>query len=98
MGPAADRGLSPARVERQLAHSLERLGVEQVELFLAHEFDPEVALGESLARFEALQNSFSLLQRDDQEQVLPLWRGARGHLSGLPPAGRGPAGRQVPAR
>jgi len=108
MAPGADRGLAPERVERQLAHSLERLGVEQVELFLAHEFDPEVPVGESLAGFEALraagltraygvsnfdagqleqalaagepaavQNSFSLLERGDQGQVLPMCEARR---------------------
>lgn len=103
IAPGADRGLAPERIERQLAASLERLGVEQVELYLAHEFDPEVPLDESLASLEArreagqtraygvsnfdsdqleqalaagrpaaVQNSFSLLARGDQESVLPL--------------------------
>ncbi|HEY3728648.1 MAG TPA: aldo/keto reductase [Solirubrobacteraceae bacterium] len=50
-----DHGLAPERVGRQLACSLERLGVDRVELFLAHEFDPEVPLAESLAGFASLQ-------------------------------------------
>jgi aryl-alcohol dehydrogenase-like predicted oxidoreductase len=98
----ADHGLSPARIERQIASSLERLGVDRVELYLAHEFDPEVPLDETIGAFEELvsrgliraygvsnfgaeqleqaaaigspsciQNSFSLLERDDEREVLP---------------------------
>jgi aryl-alcohol dehydrogenase-like predicted oxidoreductase len=103
MAAGADQGLAPERIERQLADSLERLGVGQVELYLAHDFDPAVPLSESLASFDglraagrvraygvsnfdagqleralaegdpaAVQNSFSLLERGDQEDVLPL--------------------------
>src|SRR3954452_1227484 len=49
MREGADHGLSPGRIERQFAQSLERLRTDHVELFLAHEFDPEVPLGETLA-------------------------------------------------
>lgn len=97
-------GLGPARVERQLASSLERLGVEQVDLYLAHWFDPDVPLVSTLGSFEraraagrvraygasnfgaaqvramlaagaqpcAVENGYSLLQRDDEEEVLEL--------------------------
>jgi aryl-alcohol dehydrogenase-like predicted oxidoreductase len=99
----ADRGLSRARIERQLASSLERLGIDHVELYLAHEFDREVPLEEttgvldelvargaigaygvsnfSAAQLEAavaagspasVQNSFSLLERADEAELLPL--------------------------
>ncbi len=50
----ADRGLAPARIVRQLRSSLERLGVEQVELYLAHEYDPDVPLAETFGAFETL--------------------------------------------
>ncbi|MBV9006656.1 MAG: aldo/keto reductase, partial [Solirubrobacterales bacterium] len=50
----ADQGLAPARIARQLRSSLERLGVEHVELYLAHEYDPDVPLAETLGAFEAL--------------------------------------------
>src|SRR5216683_792261 len=40
MQAGADRGLRPERIARQLRTSLERLGVDHVELYLAHEFDP----------------------------------------------------------
>ena len=47
MQAGADHGLRPERIARQLRMSLERLGVDQVELYLAHEFDPDVPLAES---------------------------------------------------
>jgi aryl-alcohol dehydrogenase-like predicted oxidoreductase len=99
----ADHGLSRGRIERQLASSLDRLGTDHVDVYLAHEFDPEVPLEETVAAFEELvasgaigayggsnfsahqleqaaavgslscvQNSFSLLERGDEEDVLPL--------------------------
>jgi aryl-alcohol dehydrogenase-like predicted oxidoreductase len=52
MSAGADRGLAPARVERQLRSSLERLGVERVELYLAHDFDPAVPLPDTLGAFD----------------------------------------------
>jgi aryl-alcohol dehydrogenase-like predicted oxidoreductase len=99
----ADRGLSRARIERQLASSLERLNTDRVDVYLAHEFDPEVPLEETVGAFEDLvksgtvgaygvsnfsahqleqaaeagspacvQNSFSLLERSDEDELLPL--------------------------
>src|SRR3982751_3318917 len=44
MRAGADHGLAPERIERQLAASLDRLGTDHVELYLAHEYDPDVAL------------------------------------------------------
>jgi aryl-alcohol dehydrogenase-like predicted oxidoreductase len=106
MQAGADRGLSPGRISRQLRASLDRLGVDQVELYLAHDFDPGVPLVESfgsleLARAEgmiqaygvsnfdaaqlaaalaagaplAIQNSYSLLARQDEREILPLCAG-----------------------
>jgi aryl-alcohol dehydrogenase-like predicted oxidoreductase len=103
MDAGADRGLSRGRIERQLAASLDRLGADSAELYLAHEFDPEVPLEETVGVFEDLvatgaiaaygvsnfssrqleraaavgapacvQNSFSLLERGDEKDVLPL--------------------------
>src|ERR1700733_5168268 len=40
MTAGADHGLRPERIVRQLEASLDRLGVPQVPLYLAHEFDP----------------------------------------------------------
>jgi aryl-alcohol dehydrogenase-like predicted oxidoreductase len=53
MDAGADSGLKPERIERQLQSSLERLGVDRVELYLAHDFDPDVPLVETFAAFEA---------------------------------------------
>ena len=99
----ADHGLKPDRVARQLRMSLDRLGVDRVELYLAHEYDPDVPLAESTGAFAAaqadgligaygvsnfggaqltawlaagspvaLQNSYSLLARQDEAELLPL--------------------------
>jgi len=57
MDTGADYGLSPGRIERQLRSSLERLGVDYVELYLAHDFDPDVPLADSFAAFEELQGA-----------------------------------------
>jgi aryl-alcohol dehydrogenase-like predicted oxidoreductase len=103
MSAGADHGLSRERIERQLASSLDRLGTDRVDLYLAHEFDPDVALEESFGALEdfvtrgvigaygvsnfgarqlqraaaagspvGVQNSFSLLDRADEAEVLPL--------------------------
>ena len=50
----ADHGLWPARIARQIDASLCRLGVERVSLYLAHEFDPEVPLDDTLRAFDDL--------------------------------------------
>jgi aryl-alcohol dehydrogenase-like predicted oxidoreductase len=102
-GDSEDRGLAPDRIRRQLAGSLERLGVERIDLYLAHEPDPAAPLADSISMFEQLraegligawglsnydaggirealavarpalvQNSFSLLDRGDEREVLPL--------------------------
>jgi aryl-alcohol dehydrogenase-like predicted oxidoreductase len=54
MDVGRDHGLSRERITRQLESSLERLGVERVDAYLAHEFDPETPLDETLATFEGL--------------------------------------------
>jgi aryl-alcohol dehydrogenase-like predicted oxidoreductase len=99
----ADHGLKPERIARQLRASLDRLGVDRVDLYLAHDFDPDVPLGDSFGAFEqaradgaidaygvsnfdarqladslaagapqAIQNSYSLLAREDERELLPL--------------------------
>jgi aryl-alcohol dehydrogenase-like predicted oxidoreductase len=100
-GTPGDTGLAPDRVARQLAASLERLGVERVDFYLAHEPDPAVPLEQTVACFDELraqglvgawglsnfsleeiraagpaivQDSFSLLDRADEEDVLPYCR------------------------
>jgi aryl-alcohol dehydrogenase-like predicted oxidoreductase len=106
MEAGADQGLKPDRIGRQLRSSLDRLGVDHVEMYLAHEFDPDVPLAETLGTFgaaqadgligaygvsnfdaaqleaalaagapRAVQNSYSLLARRDEREVLPLCAG-----------------------
>jgi aryl-alcohol dehydrogenase-like predicted oxidoreductase len=103
MRAGADHGLARERIVRQIESSLDRLGVDHVDVYLAHEFDPETPVEETAATFEALvkrgmirswglsnvdgdqlrrflevgrprvvQNSYSLLDRADEEEVLPL--------------------------
>jgi aryl-alcohol dehydrogenase-like predicted oxidoreductase len=103
MAEGEDRGLAPDRVRRQIDTSLGRLGVERVDLYLAHAWDDDVPaaelagvfdelvaagkigayglsniegarLSEALAAgsFAAVQNSYSLLDREVEDQVLPL--------------------------
>ncbi len=52
MTAGADHGLAPERIARQLRSSLDRLGVDHVELYLAHDFDPDVPLAETFGAFE----------------------------------------------
>jgi aryl-alcohol dehydrogenase-like predicted oxidoreductase len=103
MAIGADHGLAPQRIERQLHASLERLGVERVDIYMTHEFDPDVPAEEVLGTLErlraegliratgvsnydapqleatlaaghvdAVQNSYSLLVRADEERLIPL--------------------------
>jgi 1-deoxyxylulose-5-phosphate synthase len=102
-GTPGDTGLAPDRIRRQLEGSLERLGLDRVDLYLAHEPDADVPLVLTIETFEALrdegligawglsnydadglrealsvstpalvQNSYSLLDRDDERDILPL--------------------------
>ena len=100
-GTPGDEGLAPDRIRRQIAASLDRLGVDHVDFYLSHQPDPDVPLAETVACFESLcddgligawglsnyalaeirdtgpalvQNSFSLLEQDDEEDVLPHCR------------------------
>jgi aryl-alcohol dehydrogenase-like predicted oxidoreductase len=52
MSADGDRGLAPERIVRQLDSSLDRLGVDRVQLYLAHEFDPDTPLSDTFAAFE----------------------------------------------
>ncbi|HET7048352.1 MAG TPA: aldo/keto reductase [Solirubrobacteraceae bacterium] len=54
MADGADHGLEPERIGRQLDSSLDRLGVDHVELYLAHEFDPDTPVQHTINAFEAL--------------------------------------------
>jgi len=54
MAAGEDHGLARARITRQIESSLDRLGVDAVDLYLAHDFDPDVPVEEPLATFEGL--------------------------------------------
>src|ERR1700760_3014935 len=54
MADGADHGLDPERIGRQLDSSLDRLGVDHVELYLAHDFDPDTPLEQTLTAFDTL--------------------------------------------
>jgi len=54
MEEGADRGLSRSRIRRQVVTSLERLGVERLPLYMAHDWDPEVSQEETLRAFDEL--------------------------------------------
>jgi aryl-alcohol dehydrogenase-like predicted oxidoreductase len=102
-GTPGDTGLSPGRIRRQVESSLERLGIDRIDLYLAHEPDPATPITETIATFQTLrseglistwglsnyddagleeavrhgqpallQNSFSLLDRADEADVVPF--------------------------
>jgi aryl-alcohol dehydrogenase-like predicted oxidoreductase len=48
-----DHGLAPERIARRLPESLDRLGVDRVDLYLAHDYDPDVPIAETIGAFEA---------------------------------------------
>jgi len=103
MDEGEDIGLAPERIRRQFETSLQRLGVDYVDLYLAHEWDPDVPAAEFCGVFDelvaagrigaygfsnvdgsqlrealsagtvtAVQNSYSLLDREQEREILPL--------------------------
>ncbi len=54
MEAGGDRGLSRDRIRRQIESSLTRLGVDRVDLYLAHAPDPETPLAETIGTFAEL--------------------------------------------
>jgi aryl-alcohol dehydrogenase-like predicted oxidoreductase len=54
MEDGADRGLAPERVKRQVESSLGRLGVEQVDMFVTHDWDPDVPIAETAGALDDL--------------------------------------------
>ena len=54
MAEGADRGLSRARIRRQVTASLERLGLDRLPLYMAHDFDPDTPQEETLSAFDEL--------------------------------------------
>ncbi len=99
MEEGAESGLSRERIRRQIGTSMERLGVERIDLYLAHAMDPATPVAETAAALDELrregsigawggsnvdapwveetrpawvQNSYSLLDREDEADVLPI--------------------------
>src|SRR5258706_1599268 len=54
MDEGEDHGLAPQRVKRQLESSVKRLGVEHVQLYITHEWDPDVPVAETLGALDEL--------------------------------------------
>ena len=52
VGDEPDHGLSAAQIERQLERSLERLGVDAIDLYQCHRFDRETPLEETMAALD----------------------------------------------
>ena len=109
MDEGEDRGLAPARIFRQLDSSLERLGVDHVDMYVIHDWDTETPIADTLgaldelvragkvraiaasnvsaeqlqealeasaehglARFEWVQNEYSLLHREPENGVFAV--------------------------
>jgi aryl-alcohol dehydrogenase-like predicted oxidoreductase len=53
-GDPADRGLRRDRIRREVEGSLDRLGDKRIDLYLAHEPDPETPVAETVGAFEEL--------------------------------------------
>lgn len=51
------RGLSPANIEAAANESLQRLGIDAIDVYFAHEDDPDVPLEETLGAFARLMES-----------------------------------------
>jgi aryl-alcohol dehydrogenase-like predicted oxidoreductase len=54
MAEGADRGLGRRRIRRQVDASLERLGLERLPLYMAHDFDADTPQEETLRAFDEL--------------------------------------------
>jgi len=54
MTEGADRGLARERIRRQVESSLERLGLERLPLYMAHDFDPDTPQEETLRSLDEL--------------------------------------------
>jgi aryl-alcohol dehydrogenase-like predicted oxidoreductase len=101
MAPGDDHGLAPDRIRRQVDSSLERLGVDRMDLYLTHQPDDDTPLEDTLGvldelvaegkigayggshvtaallreagrRYGWIQNSYSLLDQTDADEVLSI--------------------------
>ena len=53
-GEPGDTGLAPDRIRRQIRSSLERLGVDRVDMYMEHEPDPETPLADTMRVLDEL--------------------------------------------
>ena len=83
-GTPGDEGLAPDRIRRQIRASLERLGVDRVDYYLAHAPDPAVPLAETVACFESLRDEGLIgawgLSNHDLAEIRDTGRRARAEL------------------
>ena len=99
MQAGADHGLAPDRIARQLRSSLDRLGVDRVDLYLAHDYDPAVPLAETLGAFGAAQadgliGAYGVSNFDARQLTAALTDGApRRYLPVSQPPASGPKAR-----
>ena len=54
MAPGGDHGLAPDRIRRQVDSSLERLGVDRIDLYLTHQPDDDTPLADTLGVLDEL--------------------------------------------
>ena len=71
MYAGGDQGLAPERIAKHFRSSLERLGVQWIDVYLAHDFDPKVPLADTFAAFAELDvgaygvSNFNAMQLED---------------------------------
>ena len=81
MEEGGDSGLSPERVRRQLASSLERLGIDRVDLYLAHEPDPATPVAATVGAFEQAVEDGLVADGPEQLRLARARRGAHGRAA-----------------
>ena len=62
MEEGEDKGLSKERINRQIKTTLERLKQPKINLYLAHEFDEENSLAETVEAFSILKNEQKVIE------------------------------------
>ena len=83
MAEGKDRGLAPTRIRRQLESSLRRLGAERVDMYLTHDWDPDVPIAETAGALDELVaagkiGAYGLSNVDGAQLVEALDAGAFG--------------------
>jgi aryl-alcohol dehydrogenase-like predicted oxidoreductase len=93
VGDEPDHGLSAAQIEKQLNRSLERLGVEGIDLYQCHRFDAETPLEETMTALDravrtgkvrAIGFSEWTAEQIDRAAAITTERGLKGFSSSQP--------------